>query len=116
MGAAIDGSTVLDAMPDDWTLAVDAPRRHRMDRAFEAVECHRLSSLRDAKGLVVIITTNVTSGHVTLRCKAIGDFGNSQAARRFRVLAAFFADSDLSRAERFADACPPSLPPFLEGA
>jgi hypothetical protein len=114
MGAAIDRAAVRDAMSNHWTLAVRAPGRHRVDRTFEAVERHRLSSLRDPKGLVVIITADVTSCHEILHCSA--DLRCCQAARRFRVVAAFFADSDLSPAGRFADACPPSLPPFRDGA
>jgi hypothetical protein len=66
MGAAIDRAAVLDAMTDDRTLAVRTPRRHGMDRTFEAVERHRLSSLRDAKRLVVVITADVTSCHENL--------------------------------------------------
>ena len=68
MGAAIDGAAVFDAMPDDWTLAVDAPRRHRMDRAFEAVECHRLSSLHDLERLVVIVTAHIANRHEKTPC------------------------------------------------
>ena len=78
-----------------------APGRHRVDGTFEAVERHRLPSLRYAKGLVVFITAHVTNCHKIIRCKADRRF--CQAVRRFRVLAAFFADSDLSLAGRFAD-------------
>ena len=61
MSAAIDSAAILDTMADDRTLAMRAPGRHRVDRTFEAVECHRLTSLRDAKGLVVVVTAHVTS-------------------------------------------------------
>jgi hypothetical protein len=63
MGTAIDSGTVLNAMPDDGTLAVRTPWRHRVDCTFEAVERHRLTSLRDVKGLVVIIAADVTGCH-----------------------------------------------------
>jgi hypothetical protein len=55
MGATIDRAAVLDAMTDDRTLAVCAaqlrPGRHRMDRTFEAVECHRLPACVMRKAL-----------------------------------------------------------------
>ena len=70
MGATIDRAPVLDAMPDGRTLAVRAPGRHRVDRTFEPVERHRLTSLRDAKGLVVVIAAHVTSCHEILPCSA----------------------------------------------
>ena len=66
MGAAINGAAVLDAMPDDRTLAVRTPGRHRMDRTFEAVERHRFASLRDAKSFVVVVTAHVTNCHKIL--------------------------------------------------
>ena len=62
-----------------------APGRHRVDGTFEAVERHRLTSLRYAKGLVVIIAAYVTSCHEVLRCNYRHC---SDAARRFRILAA----------------------------
>jgi len=39
-----------------------------------------------------------------------------QAARRFRVRAAFLADLERSDAGRFAAALPPILPPLRDGA
>ena len=112
MGAAIDGAAVLDAMSNHGTLAVRAPWRHRLDRTFEAVERHRLSSLGDAKSPVVVVTANVTNSHKILPAPIVFCY---QAARRLRVRAAFFADSDRSLAGRSADACPPSFPPLREG-
>jgi hypothetical protein len=61
MGAAIDSGAVLNAMPDDRALAVRTSRGHRVDYTFEAIERHRLTSLRDAKGLVVIVAADVTA-------------------------------------------------------
>ena len=73
MGAAINSAAILDTMPDDGTLTVGAAGGHRMDRTFEAVERHRLSSLRHAKSLVVVVTANVTNSHEIL-LTPIGDF------------------------------------------
>jgi len=73
MGAAIDGAAVLDAMSNHGTLAVRAPGGHGVDCTLEAVERHRLSSLRDAKSLVVLVTANVTNSHEILPTP-IGDF------------------------------------------
>jgi hypothetical protein len=88
MGAAIDGAAVLDAMSNHGTLAVRAPWRHRVDRTFEAVERHRLSSLGDAKSPVVVVTANVTNSHKILPAP-IGNFllsGRTSLARPCRLL------------------------------
>ena len=66
VGAAIDSAAVLDTMSDDGTLTVGAARGHRVDRTFETVEGHRLASLRDPKGLVVVIAADVTGCHQIL--------------------------------------------------
>src|SRR6476620_6178334 len=88
MGAAIDGAAVLDAMSNHGTLAVRAPWRHRVDRTFEAVERHRVSSLGDAKSPVVVVTANVTNSHKILPAP-IGNFllsGRTSLARPCRLL------------------------------
>lgn len=114
MGAAINRAAVLNAVSNHGTLAVRAPGGHGVDCTLEAVERHRLVTLRDAEGLVVIIAANVTGCHLILLETVIRIV--RQAARRFRVRAAFLADAVLSLAGRFADTCPPSFPPLREGA
>src|SRR5438874_9232942 len=63
MSAAINLAAGLDAVPDDRTVAMGTARRHRVDRAFEAVEGHRAPRLRDPERLVVIIAADVARGH-----------------------------------------------------
>jgi len=43
MGAAIEGSLGLDAVPDDRAITVPALWGKRVDRAFEAIEIVRLT-------------------------------------------------------------------------
>jgi hypothetical protein len=68
MGAAIDGTPGLDAMTDHGALAVSTTRCHRMNGTFEAVECHRLSSLHDLERLVVIVTAHIANRHEKTPC------------------------------------------------
>jgi hypothetical protein len=68
----------------------------------------------DQRGLTGVVPAFGVSALTAMALTA--ETCNRQAARRFRVFAAFFADADLSLAKRFADACPPSLPPFREEA
>jgi hypothetical protein len=66
MSAAIDDTSSFDAVSNHMALAVRAPWRHGVNGAFEAVECHGLSGLRDAKCLVVVVTADITNGHINL--------------------------------------------------
>ena len=63
VSATVNFSLGLCALTDDAALAMGAFGRHRMYRAFEAIERHRPVTLCDSKGLVVIVTADVTSGH-----------------------------------------------------
>jgi hypothetical protein len=64
MSTAIDNASRFDAMPNNVAFAVRASGRHGVNRTFEAVECHGPSRQRDAKCLVVLITADVTNGHI----------------------------------------------------
>src|SRR5436853_6367155 len=63
MSAAKDVAGRLDPMPDDLATAMRARGRHRLDRAFEAVEGHRAATAGDLEGLVVIVAADIALGH-----------------------------------------------------
>lgn len=65
MRAAVEFSVAyFHAVPDDLAAAVFAARRHRMDRALEAVERATFPSFNDLKCLVVFVATDITLGHL----------------------------------------------------
>src|SRR2546423_7784878 len=63
MGAAKHPAGGLDAVADDLAAAMGAGGRHRLDRAFEAVEGHRAAGIGDLEGLVVIIAADIACRH-----------------------------------------------------
>src|SRR5947208_4632954 len=67
MSAAKDVADRLDPMPDDLAAAMRARGRHRLDRAFEAVEGHRAATAGDLEGLVVIVAADTHWAIASLR-------------------------------------------------
>jgi hypothetical protein len=63
MFAAVDLSIFCHAMTDHCALAVRAARRHRMDSAFEGVECPRHVPLGDGEALLIMASTYIAGGH-----------------------------------------------------
>src|ERR1700704_2966996 len=63
MGAAIHLAAGLDAMADDLAAAMGASGRHRVDRAFEAVEGHRTAGIRHLECLIVIVAADIACRH-----------------------------------------------------
>jgi hypothetical protein len=63
MRAAIEGALSLDAMADDFAVAVFASGGQRVDGAFEAIEIMRFPMDRNLNGLVVIVSANFTFVH-----------------------------------------------------
>src|SRR5436190_8988107 len=63
MSAAIDLAAGFDAVADNGAIAMGAARRHRVDRAFEAVEIHRAAGAGDLERLVVIVAADIAFGH-----------------------------------------------------
>src|SRR5215831_20368444 len=66
MLAAEEGAVLLESVADDADAAVLAGRRQRMDRALEAVEGVGGTVHADLKRLVVVVSTDFTSGHGNL--------------------------------------------------
>ena len=66
MGTAIDSTTGLDPMTDHGALAVRTTRCHRLNCAFEAVECHGLSGPHDLECLIVVVAADITNCHQKL--------------------------------------------------
>jgi hypothetical protein len=64
MGTTEYGPMRFHAMADDPTVTVGAARRKGLNGAFETVKHVRLTSSRDLKRLIVIISTCLTPGHV----------------------------------------------------
>src|SRR5688572_10258077 len=64
MSATVNRAGRFDAMADDLALAMRADRRHGVYGAFEAVERQGLPRLRDLKGLVVVVSADVTRRHL----------------------------------------------------
>src|SRR5436853_7939924 len=71
MSAAKDVAGRLDPVPDDLAAAMRARGRHRLDRAFEAVEGHRAATAGDLEGLVVIVAADTHWAIASLRRKAL---------------------------------------------
>jgi hypothetical protein len=92
----IEGAVFLQPVPDNPATAVLACRRKSVDGAFEAIEDVLLAILHELEGFVVVISARFASRHIV-----------PYAARRFLVLAAFFADRDRSAAGLRAEALPP---------
>jgi hypothetical protein len=63
MNAAEDLSFLLDAMPDNATLAMRAPRGKRMNRAFEAVEDVALPADDYFECFVIFVFANFALSH-----------------------------------------------------
>src|SRR5438874_2484951 len=63
VGAAVDRSVRLDAVPDDPAVAVIAGRREGVDRALEGVERVRLAVADDLERLVVLVPAYLTLAH-----------------------------------------------------
>jgi hypothetical protein len=62
--AAIELSVAnFHAVTDDLASAMCTARRHGVDRALEAIECTALASFDDLKGLIVVISTDITFSH-----------------------------------------------------
>src|SRR3712207_5745682 len=66
MSATEYRSMCFHAMPNNPAAAVRARRRQNLNGAFEAVKHMGLSSHRDLKGLVVIISTLFALSHVEI--------------------------------------------------
>src|SRR5437667_2139691 len=67
VGAAVELAVLLDAVADDLAAAVRAGRGQGVDRALERIEGARPAPGRGHReGLVIIITTNITSCHYHL--------------------------------------------------
>src|SRR5256885_14921129 len=87
MSAAKDVAGRLDPVPDDLAAAMRARGRHRLDRAFEAVEGHRAAGALDLERLVVIVAADIASGHCISPQKSScpangGRDGEAQGRRR----------------------------------
>jgi hypothetical protein len=65
VNAAIDGIVFFDAVPNDPTAAMLANGRQRMNCAFEAVKGVRASAHHHVERLVVFVTADFASGHLT---------------------------------------------------
>jgi hypothetical protein len=50
-------------MADDLAVAMGASGRHRVDRAFEAVEGHRTAGIRHLERLIVIVAADIACRH-----------------------------------------------------
>jgi len=74
MSATINRPAGFDAVPNHVALTIGASRRHGLNRTFEAIECHGLARLRDAKGLVVVVTADIANRHLTLPFSGWIDF------------------------------------------
>ena len=56
----------LDTVSNHFALTVLANRGHRLNRAFETIECMPRSGSFDEEGLVVFVTTDFAMYHGTL--------------------------------------------------
>jgi hypothetical protein len=56
---------LLDRVAEDGAAASCTPRRHSLDGALEAVECHASLTLGDDDRLVVVVSTHITDGHLS---------------------------------------------------
>jgi hypothetical protein len=63
MGAAIDRAVCFHTVTENAAATVFACRGKRLDGAFKAIERVRVTSLKDLKGFIVLITTGFTLGH-----------------------------------------------------
>jgi hypothetical protein len=63
MRTTVDFAAFLDSMAEDPAITMCTARRHRLDRTFETIECHRASILADSESLVVLVATNVAFSH-----------------------------------------------------
>src|SRR5215210_1823024 len=80
MGTAVHLSIDLLAMADDRTAAMGAARRHLVDGALKTVKCRcRAVGLGDREGLVVVVTTQITSCHV---CRSLLPVVQSRVSHR----------------------------------
>jgi hypothetical protein len=53
----------LEAVADDATATVCARRGKRLDGAFKAIECMRVTGLGDLKGFIVLVAAGFTACH-----------------------------------------------------
>ena len=60
MNTAVKGTLAFDAMADDFTIAVLAFWRERVDCAFEAVKIMGLTQDGNFQGFVVVVPANFT--------------------------------------------------------
>jgi hypothetical protein len=72
MRATIDRPAGFDAVPNHEALTMNASRRHRLNRAFEAIKCQGLARLRDTEGLVVVVSADIANRHLTLPLSRAG--------------------------------------------
>jgi hypothetical protein len=83
VSAAIDRILGLQPVTYDLAATMSALRAQRVDRAFEAVEGVTLAfGSDDLKGIVVIVTANLTAGHVYL---LVGSSGADVRQPRLRI-------------------------------
>ena len=66
MGTAENLIALLNTVTHDAEPAVRAPRRHALDRTFEAIERHSPLPLSDDDGLVIVISAHGTHWHFGL--------------------------------------------------
>jgi hypothetical protein len=72
MRATIDRPAGFDAVPNHEALTMNASRRHRLNRTFEAIKCQDLARLRDTEGLVVVVSADIANRHLTLPLSRAG--------------------------------------------
>jgi hypothetical protein len=65
MCATIERSIAnFHAMTDDHAPTMRALWRHGVDRTLKAIKCTTLASLDNLKGLIIVISTDITFSHL----------------------------------------------------